>query len=171
MKYQERPTAKASLSFYLDNQKMEEQKELPNQDAIPETHNDVSKEDTENPPSREVFSLTFSKRIAAIISIVLCAVLYLSFLSAFTTKRDTYICYVTEHGTHYHAPTCIYLDTARETTVYEVSRRYAPCNYCNPCIERYETTITYRNYVAPILISVPASAAVFLLLTYKKKEK
>lgn len=171
VKYQERPSAKASLSFYLNSQKTEEQKEQPLQEAISETHNDVSNENTENPPSREVLSLPLSKRIAAIISLVLCAVLYLSFLSAFTTKRDTYICYTTKTGTHYHAPTCIYLDTARETTVYEVSRRYDPCNYCNPCIEHYETTITDRNYVIPILISVPISAAVFLLLTYKKKKK
>ena len=69
MKYQERPSKKASLSFYLDNQKMEEQKEQPKQEAITETHNDVSKEDTESPPSRDTYSLPFSKRITSIFSI------------------------------------------------------------------------------------------------------
>ena len=133
VKYQERPSAKASLSFYLNSQKTEEQKEQPMQEAISETHKDVSKENTENPPSREVLSLPNSKRIAAIISLVLCTVLYLSFLSAFTTKRDTYICYTTKTGTHFHSATCTYLNTAYETTVYEASRKYKPCNYCNPC--------------------------------------
>ena len=111
-----------------------------------------------------------SKRAAAIVSIILCVVLYLSFLSAFTTKRDTYICYTTKTGTHYHSPTCTYLDTAYETTVYEASRKYKPCNYCNPCVKNYETTITDRNYVIPAIISVPISTAVFFLLTYKKEK-
>jgi hypothetical protein len=115
-------------------------------------------------------NIHISKRIAAIISILLCITLYLSFLSAFTTKRDTYICYTTKTGTHYHSATCSYLDTAYETTVYEASRKYKPCNYCNPCVERYETTITDRNYIIPAIISVPISAAVYLLLTYKKKQ-
>ena len=111
-----------------------------------------------------------SKRIAAVISIILCAALYLSFLSAFTTKRDTYICYTTKTGTHYHSAICSYLDTAYETTVYEASRKYKPCNYCNPCVKNYETTITDRNYIIPLVISIPISAAVYLLLTYKKKK-
>lgn len=110
------------------------------------------------------------KRIAAVISILLCITLYLSFLSAFTTKRDTYICYTTKTGTHFHSATCSYLDTAYETTVYEASRKYKPCNYCNPFLEKYETTITDRNYVIPAIISVPISATVFFLLTYKKKK-
>ena len=126
---------------------------------------------TEHFTGEENMSIITSKRIAAVISLVLCAALYLSFLSAFTTKRDTYICYTTKTGTHFHSATCKYLNTAYETTVYEASQKYKPCNYCNPCIEQYETTITYRNYVIPIFISVPISGAVFLLLTYKKKKK
>lgn len=109
------------------------------------------------------------KRIAAVISILLCITLYLSFLSAFSTKRDTYICYTTKTGTHFHSETCQYLNTAYETTVYEASRKYKPCNYCNPFLEKYKTTITSRNYIIPILISVPISAAIFFLLIYKKK--
>jgi hypothetical protein len=110
-----------------------------------------------------------SKRIGAAISLLLCITLYLSFLSAFSTKRDTYICYITNTGTHYHSATCSYLDTAHETTVYEASRKYKPCKYCNPCVEQYKTTITDRNYIIPIFVSVTISAAVFFLLTYKKK--
>ena len=171
VKYQERPNAKASLNFYLKSETMEEQKEQPKQEEISETHNEVSRENTENPPSREVFSLPFSKRIAAIISLILCAVLYLSFLSAFSTKRDTYICYTTKTGECYHSAICQVINKKEsyETTVYESCQKYKRCVVCNPCIERYETTITDRNYVIPILISVPISATVFLLLTYRKK--
>lgn len=130
-------------------------------------------EETEAPVKNnegKFMNIISSQRFAAAISLILCIVLYLSFLSTFSAKRDTYICYTTKTGTHYHSPTCIYLDTAYETTVYEVSRKYKPCKYCNPCVEQYETTITVRNYVAPALISVPTSVAVFFLLTYKKKK-
>ena len=112
-----------------------------------------------------------SKRVAAIISLLLCAVLYLSFLFAFSSKRDTYICYTTKTGECFHAATCRYASkTAYETTVYEACRKYKPCNYCNPCVKLYETTITVRDYVTPIIISVPVSAAVYVLLTVGKKK-
>ena len=146
----------------------EEAKDHPESKTLPELPKEAPK--VETPKDNNLMNLITSKRIAAIISIVLCAVLYLSFLSAFTTKRDTYICYTTKTGTHYHSATCSYLDTAYETTVYEASRKYKPCKYCNPCIEQYKTTITDRNYIIPIFVSVPISAAVFFLLTYKKKK-
>jgi hypothetical protein len=104
------------------------------------------------------------------ISLLLCAVLYLSFLFAFSTKRDTYICYTTKTGECFHAATCQYVSkTAYETTVYEACKEYSPCSRCNPCIDKYRTTITVRNYIAPILISIPASATVYVLLTIRKK--
>ena len=116
-------------------------------------------------------NIRISKRIAAVISILLCITLYLSFLSAFTTKRDTYICYTTKTGECFHSAICQYASkTAYETTVYEACRKYKPCSQCNPCVEQYKTTITDRNYIIPIFISVPTSAAIFFLLTYKKKE-
>lgn len=114
-------------------------------------------------------NISMSKRIAAVISILLCITLYLSFLSAFTTKRDTYICYTTKTGDCFHSATCNYLNTAYETTVYQASGKYKACKYCNPCVEQYKTTITEKNYIIPLLISIPISTAVFLLLTYKKK--
>lgn len=111
------------------------------------------------------------KRIAAVISILLCITLYLSFLSAFSTKRDTYICYTTKTGECYHSAICQYASkTAYETTVYEACREYKPCSHCNPCVEQYKTTITERNYIIPIIISFPISTAVFFLLAYKKKK-
>lgn len=119
----------------------------------------------------KLMNIITSKRIAAVISLLLCITLYLSFLTmAFTTKRDTYICYTTKTGECFHSATCSYLNTAYETTVYEASQKYKACKFCNPCVKQYETTITDRNYVSPILISVPISIAVYLLLTYKKKQ-
>ena len=143
-------------------------------EATEENDKELAHSTTELPKEENVLSIVTSKRIAAVISIILCITLYLTFLTTvFTTKRDTYICYTTKTGAHYHSATCKLLNTAYETTVYEASRKYKPCEstYCNPCVEQYKTTITDRNYVIPLLISVPASAAVFLLLTYKKKEK
>jgi hypothetical protein len=115
--------------------------------------------------------MILSKRIVAAISVLLCIVLYLLFLTtAFSNVRDTFICYTTKTGECYHSAVCKYTSkSAYETTVYEACRSYRPCNHCDPCVERYKTTITERNYIIPIFISVPISAAVFLLLTYKKK--
>ena len=150
------------------SKKREEAKAQPDSKTIPKLHKEEPK--VEALKENNLMNLIASKRIAAIISIILCVVLYLSFLSAFTTKRDTYICYTTKTGECFHSATCDYISkSAYETTVYEASRKYRPCNYCNPCVKSYETTITERNYVAPLLISVPISAAVFLLLTYRKK--
>ena len=121
--------------------------------------------------SRKEYNAIISKRIAAMISLLLCAALYLSFLFAFSTKRDTYICYTTKTGECFHTATCRYASkTAYETTVYEACKKYKPCNYCNPCVKQYETTITVRNYVIPLIISVPASITVYVLLTIGKKK-
>ena len=118
-------------------------------------------------------SLITSKRIATVISIVLCAVLYVSFLSVFSTKRETQICYVETKNERFHAHlNCSNADEFDyETTVYKACKNYTPCDHCYRYGEPSKTTIAERNYVAPLLISVPISAAVFLLLTYKKKEK
>jgi hypothetical protein len=116
-------------------------------------------------------SLT-SKRVALVVSLLLCVTLYLLLLStAFTTNRDTYICYITKTGECFHEVSCRYISkSAYETTVYEACHDYKPCWNCNPCIKAYKTTITVRNYVYPALISIPLSISVFLLLGYRKKE-
>jgi hypothetical protein len=113
-----------------------------------------------------------SKRISAVISLLLCITLYLIFLTTvFTNERDTYICYTTKTGECFHSAVCQYISkSAYETTVYEASKKYRPCNHCNPCVKNYETTITERNYFIPLLISAPISTSVFFLLTYKKKD-
>lgn len=147
-------------------QKREQESQQHKQEMIKESKTPVALDD-----ERKMLNMLTSNRIAAIISIILCVVLYLSFLSAFTTKRDTYICYTTKTGECFHSATCKYLNTAYETTVYEASRKYKPCNYCNPCVEQYKTTITDRNYIAPIIISVPISVVAFFLLTYNKGKK
>ena len=113
-----------------------------------------------------------SEKNAKIISILLCIILYIALLTTvFSKEIDTYICYTTDTGECYHAATCQYLrQSQHKTTVYKAERNYRPCSRCNPCIERYETKITDRNYFIPILISAPASVSVYLLLTYKKKK-
>lgn len=164
--------ARAQIEINLDNippEKIKEMEERSREATAKIKQREAPKPDT--PKENNLMNLFASKRIAAVLSILLCIALYLSFLLAFTTKRDTYICYTTKTGTHYHSAICSYLNTAYETTVYEASRKYKPCNYCNPCVEQYKTTITDRNYIIPIFISIPISAAVFLLLTYRKKEK
>lgn len=122
---------------------------------------------------RKEYTMLMSKRVAVIVSLLLCAVLYLSFLFAFSTTRDTYICYTTKTGECFHSSICRYAsNSAYETTVYEACRNYKPCNYCNPCVEKYKTTVTVRDYITPIVISIPTSTVVFILLTIgKKKEK
>lgn len=149
-----------------------------------ENNIDISKQptpniqnDTENLPkkSSKNNSTTFmSKRLAVVISLLLCVILYLLFLTTvFTSKRDTYICYTTKTGAYFHSAVCKYIDkSAYQTTVYEACHDYKPCSSCHPYAENYKTTITVRNYIYPILISVPISILVFILLgCIKGKQK
>lgn len=117
-------------------------------------------------------SLEKEKRVAALISLVLCIIIYLTLLtSVFTKQVDTYICYTTETGECYHAETCRYLwNSAKETTVYEALGEYRSCSYCNPQIEKYETTLIVRNYEAPFFISVPIAVGIYILLAFRKKK-
>ena len=123
----------------------------------------------------KLFDKIHFKKLALIISLLLCVILYLSFLTlAFTekTNRDTYICYTTKTGTHFHSATCKYLNTSYETTVYEASKKYIKCKYCNPFYENNKTTITVyeRNYLAPALISIPISTMIYFILIYEKQD-
>lgn len=113
-----------------------------------------------------------SKRAATIISLLLCVVLYLVLLTtAFSKDELTYTCYTTRTGECYHSASCHYIKhSAYETTVYQASKRYRKCSYCNPRVSQYRTHITVRNYFYPALISIPISASVFLFLGYRKKE-
>lgn len=131
--------------------------------------NNISIKKTHKKSEKEVRS-QMSKRIAAIISITLCFFLYLTLLTTvFTTERDTYICYTTKTGECFHSADCRYLNTAYETTVYEASKKYKVCNYCDPCVTRYETTITVRDFVSPLLISAPISLVIFVLIPKDKE--
>lgn len=123
-----------------------------------------------NEKEQKIMNILTSKRIAAVIAILLCVVLYFSLLTtAFSTKRDTYVCYTTKTGECFHSADCRFLNTAYETTVFEASKKYKVCKYCNPCIDEYKTTYVSRNYIAPLFISIPVSALVFVILTVKKK--
>ena len=115
-----------------------------------------------------------SQKVAIVISVLICAALYLSFLTlAFTEKTERYtsICYTTKTGTHFHSHYCQYLNTAYETTVYEASKKYKPCAYCSPYGgTKMSITITERNYLAPALISIPISVVIYISLTNRKKD-
>lgn len=117
------------------------------------------------------------QNLAIPVSLVLCLILYFSFLTfAFTEKNyiDTYICYTTKTGECYHAAYCGYLyRSSYETTVYEAKKKnYRSCSRCNPCQDRYETSIIVkkRNYIAPALISIPISVATYFVLIKTNKE-
>ena len=113
-----------------------------------------------------------SKRVAAIVSLLLCIALYLSFLFAFSTTRDTYVCFIEEETGIFHCLSHGYGYT--ESNVYEAQKKYSPCSQqgCLNAIynENYKITIEEKNYIAPILISLPISVAVYVLLTVDKKK-
>ena len=103
----------------------------------------------------------------AIISIIVALTLLFSLLfTVFTDEIDTYICYVTETGECYHASTCHYLRSRIQTTVYEAEDSYRSCSKCDPCVERYKTTITVRNYQAAIFSGIGAGAFVYVSMFY-----
>ena len=153
---------------YQVNEVKKEQEQKINQPEI-EEHKTVEK-------SNILFDKIHTKKLALIISLLLCVILYLSFLSfAFTekTNRDTYICYTTKTGDCFHAITCSYVkNSSYETTVYEASKKYRKCSNCNPCYANNKTTITVyeRNYFAPALISIPISVIIYFALINEKKE-
>lgn len=122
-----------------------------------------------------------SKRIAAVLAILLCLILYFSFLlTLFTKKVDTFIVYTQEgittvHGSH-NCRTSEWdgfgyktaFDTTKPiitTTTYH-TKDYDWCRECSGKME--QTTITVKNHYAPLLISAPISLVVYLLLIKKK---
>ena len=124
-------------------------------------------------PIKQAFH--YIQRHAFIFSLLLCLILYFSFLIfAFTEKNhvDTYICYTTKTGECYHAAYCQYLrNSSYKTTVYEAKKKYRKCSRCSPILEKYKTTIIVkeRNYFFPALISIPLSAATYILLIKTNK--
>lgn len=118
-------------------------------------------------------SFIHSARFAIAISILLCLLVYLSFLAvAFTDSRETYICYITKTGECFHDKECKYTTkSSYQTTVYEACRKFKPCNHCNPCVEKNKTTISVRNYVAPLLISSVTFIIMLFLTLYNKESK
>ena len=147
---------------------------------------EAKKQEEQKPKSQEVKQRKFSmkkfltkiknieqyKKRAFIISLLLCSILYLAFLTlAFTEKRDTYICYTTKTGECYHAYYCSYLKySSHQTTVYQAERKkYRRCSSCNPFQDRLKTTITVRNYLAPALISIPISAITYIVIKKNKE--
>lgn len=117
------------------------------------------------PVDKKIMKIITSKRIAAIIAILLCITLYFALLSnVFTTKQDTYTCYIVDG--QIHDINCYELDKKNpvETTVYEAIKD----NQIHGCDFTNQTTITQKNYVVPLLISTPISVLVYFILTSKK---
>lgn len=128
---------------------------------------------------QSIMNILTSKRIAAVIAIFLCITLYFGLLeNVFTKKVDTLIVYTQEdseyiHGyincTEYNAygDKRYGLDSSKPiipTTLHECPDKLACCMQ-----GAKETTITVKNYIAPLLISLPISALAFIILTIKKK--
>ena len=163
---EDREKALAKRNERLQNQK----KNDVNGETFEAKHAIVNSAKEEQPTFKEkTLTPLMPKRIAMVISLLLCVIIYLVFLTTvFTTKRDTYICYTTKTGECYHSANCRYINkSAYETTVYEACRDYKPCWNCQPSVK---TILTVRNYIYPALISIPISALVFLLLGYGKEK-
>ena len=151
--------------FGFDPEKVKINRRESHYDNLPPLNKETKKTEQEVKTKKRSNALVFC--------ILLCVILYLLFLTiAFTetSNRYTYICYTTKTGECYHDRKCRYLNTAYETTVYEASKKYNPCSYCNPFYENNKTTITVteRDYLAPALISIPISAVIFLIIKKTK---
>lgn len=144
---------------------------------------DRKTETKEKNKGEEIMNILTSKRIAAVISIFLCISLYFSLLSAvFTKKVDTFIAYTQEgqtvlHGSitcktntsefgYHHVDTLDFSKPIITTTNYE-HQDYTICRSC--VTSAVETTITVKNYVTPLIISIVVSLSAFFILTFKKK--
>lgn len=124
-----------------------------------------SKENNLTEGEQKTMNIISTPRIAAVLAILLCITLYFALLSnVFTTKIDTYTCYIVDG--QIHDINCYELDEKKpaETTVYEAIKhnKIHGCNFTN------QTTITQKNYVVPLLISTPISVLVYFILTSKK---
>lgn len=124
-----------------------------------------SKENNLTEGEQKTMNIISTPRIAAVLAILLCITLYFALLSnVFTTKIDTYMCYVVDG--EIHDINCSSLNTTQpiETTVYEAIKH----NKIHGCKFTNQTTITQTNYVVPLLISTPISVLVYFILTSKK---
>ena len=128
-------------------------------------------------PDVEIKNIFTSKRIAAIFSIILCVLLYFSLLkNVFTEKIDTFIVYTQEGSNTIHGSA----ECKKKNSDYSLNRNepiictttyHCPDSiWCTRCSDKMvETTITAKNYIVPLHISVAVSSAAFLILAFKKK--
>ena len=163
----EEGTSPVSENIIEDNNEDKQSEENNFSNPVVDPHNEVEDKSTNSKPKTK--KLLQSKSFLVAICILLCIVSYVFLLNHVftdTNTRTTYICYTTKTGTHYHSEDCKYLNTSYETTVYEASKIYKACEYCNPYkgANRTTVTLTERNYIAPILICVPISVTVFIIL-------
>lgn len=152
-----------------------------NQTDTPKTTSSSAQITRTSTRKEKIMEIITSKRIAAAISLLLCVFLYFALLTtAFTYKVDTFIVY-TQTGTdvihgnrlchtdewlglHYK----YVLDQDKPiimTTAYDCPN-HKWCTECSKHME--ETTVTRRDYVTPLLISIPISGLLLFVLVYKK---
>jgi hypothetical protein len=106
-----------------------------------------------------------NKKIAAVISIILCICIYFLLLSnCFTTKVDTYVCYIADNKIHDINCPRLTGKQVVESTVHNCYKTYPLCG----CDFTNQATVTQKYYILPLLISAPISFGIYVLLTGKK---
>lgn len=144
---------------------------------------DRKTETKEKNKGEKIMNILTSKRIAAVISIFLCISLYFSLLSAvFTKKIDTHVVYTQEGSNMIHGTMgCTAYDRVGYDNIRRIDRSkpiitttmnecpdYIPCQ--STCmVEAKEITLTVKDYISPLIISLLVSATVYFILTFKKK--
>lgn len=113
-------------------------------------------------------------RVAAIVSLAVCIVLFFVLLSTvFTEKVKTLLVFTQEGSSIIHGRmVCDKMDESKpivQTTLYE-EPHCTSCQYLSCINQADHTTITVKNYVAPLGISVLLSSVVYFLLAKCKKE-
>ncbi len=148
----------------------------------PTAQNQITPQDCYNEKDQKIMNILTSKRIAAVISIFLCVVLYFLLLAnVFTKKIDTFTVYTQEGLDVIHGNSMCQtnkwdgldyeysLDKTKPiivTTAYDCTAH----SWCTLCAEEMKKiTITEKDYITPLLISLPISALTFAILTVKKK--
>jgi hypothetical protein len=141
-----------------------------------ETECRVEEKPKQNDWDQKIMSIITSQRIAAVFSLLLCISLYFSLLSTvFTQKIDTYVVFTQEdsnviHGSMGCTGKVDYINRKKpiiSTTLHECPD-HTPCSMS--CMEKAkETTITVKDYLSPLCISLPISVGAFMILTFKRK--
>lgn len=127
---------------------------------------------------QKILSFVDTKRTAIAISIILCIALYFALLiTVFTYKVDTFIVYTQEGINVIHGTALCHTDILGNDLVLDLEKPIITTTaydcpdhkWCAKCSrQREKTTITRKDYVTPLLISIPTSGLLLFVLAYKK---